>query len=106
MGVLEGKKAWRERGWAGDDIPTTSNEIKALPSCGEFSLSFPLLSVFLLSGTRSKSNIYLSRKCILVLVAFIIESSLPENIKARPFFYRQFNRLLCCSLLVLKISSA
>lgn len=62
MGVLEGKKAWRERGWAGDDIPTTSNEIKALPSCGEFSLSFPLLSVFLLSGTRSKSNIYLVKE--------------------------------------------
>lgn len=62
MGVLEGKKAWRERGWAGDDIPTTSNEIKALPSCGEFSLSVPLLSVFLLSGTRSKSNIYLVKE--------------------------------------------
>lgn len=61
MGVLEGKKAGREWGWAGDDIPTSSNEIKALASCGFFPfLSFSFF--FLLSGTRSKSNIYLVKE--------------------------------------------
>lgn len=61
MGLLEGKKAWRELGWAGDDIPTSSNEIKALASCGDFFLYFSFC-FFLLSGTRSKSNIYLVKE--------------------------------------------
>lgn len=77
------------------NVPTSSNEIQALASCG-----------FYCQGQGHNLLFILGRKCVLAVDAFIIESSLPENIKARPF---SIPGLIGCSATlsyVFKISSA
>ncbi len=70
--------------------PTSSNEIQAPASCG-----------FYCPGQGHNLLFILGRKCILAVVAFIIESSVPES--HFHGFVSWFNRMLCFTLF--KISS-